>query len=73
MFERIQKQLESFCEGILQQVADHVQDDEGIVELLEKLQEAISDYYYQVGADDPDFDPIVSSPLGTRTIDVTSS
>ena len=74
MFERIQKQLESLCEKErLQQVADHAQDDEDMVELLENLQEAISDYYYQVGTHDPEFDPIVSSPLGTRTIDVTSS
>ena len=75
MFESIQEQLESSCEKeTLQQVADCVQDDEDMVELLEKLQEAMSDYYYQIGTDDPEFiDPVVSSPLGTRAIDVTFS
>ena len=61
MFEHIRKQLESFCEKErLQQVADRVQDNEGMVELLERLQKAISDY--QVGTHDPESKPIVSSP-----------
>ena len=72
MFERIQKQLELFCEKErLQQVTDCVQDDEDMFELLEKLQEAISDY--QDGTDDQEFKSIVSSPLWNRTNEVTSS
>ena len=56
MSERVQKQLEER----LQQVADRAHGDEDIIELLEKLQEAISNY--QVGTGNPESEPMVSSP-----------